>query len=275
MLLPSFLENMDLQHVVLMYFKDKFGKDFNGNDVFDTKDMFCQNPESLRYYFRHAPAFAESQLLQLIGFGNPKNPFALLFQLPKYLKLKKDKKRKKEIRSNRNIFLYRSIRCSNKFRKLLSEYRCFKFKFQWYPNQSQYLAGFFESYQHDVNTMQYTCINKISSCTISGCLTALFDVVTFYSCYFEKLEMVNSKQVVAFWIHFLRRTMPWNSIVTLGNVLVCYMLDNLHPFLKKNWKSFIHWNWMIWSNIITKMKIFRRFGNVGEHCGLMPSRSAM
>ena len=56
MLLPSFLENMDLQHVVLMYFKDKFGKDFNGNDVFDTKDMFCQNPESLRYYFRHAPA---------------------------------------------------------------------------------------------------------------------------------------------------------------------------------------------------------------------------
>lgn len=103
MLLPSFLENMDLQHVVLMYFKDKFGKDFNGNDVFDTKDMFCQNPESLRYYFRHAPAFAESQLLQLIGFGNPKNPFALLFQLPKYLKLKKDKREKRDPKQQKHL----------------------------------------------------------------------------------------------------------------------------------------------------------------------------
>ena len=100
MLLPNFQENKDLQQVVLSYFQDRFGIDFNDNDIFDTRLSFCQTPTTLRFFFRHAPAFAESHILQLVGFGNPKNPFALLFDLAKYLKERKDKKEKNKAKQN-------------------------------------------------------------------------------------------------------------------------------------------------------------------------------
>ena len=99
MLLPTFLENADLQRVVLNYFQDRFGIDYNENNIFQTQKMFNQIPSSLRFYFRHAPAFAESHILQIIGFGDPKNPFAILFDLPKYLKERKDKKDKNRSRT--------------------------------------------------------------------------------------------------------------------------------------------------------------------------------
>lgn len=94
MLLPTFLENVELQRVVLNYFQDRFGIDYNENNIFLTRQMFTQIPSSLRFFFRHAPAFAESHILQVLGFGDPKNPFAILFDLPKYLKERKDKKDK-------------------------------------------------------------------------------------------------------------------------------------------------------------------------------------
>ncbi|SMN22305.1 similar to Saccharomyces cerevisiae YIL151C ESL1 Putative protein of unknown function, predicted to contain a PINc domain [Maudiozyma saulgeensis] len=99
MLLPTFLENAELQRVVLNYFQDRFGIDYNENNIFETQQMFTQIPSSLRFYFRHAPAFAESHILQIIGFGDPKNPFAILFDLPKYLKERKDKKDKNRSRT--------------------------------------------------------------------------------------------------------------------------------------------------------------------------------
>lgn len=99
MLLPTFLENAELQRVVLNYFQDRFGIDYNENNIFETQQMFTQIPSSLRFYFRHAPAFAESHILQIIGFGDPKNPFAILFDLPKYLKERKDKKDKNRTRT--------------------------------------------------------------------------------------------------------------------------------------------------------------------------------
>ena len=99
MLLPTFLENVELQRVVLNYFQDKFGIDYNENNIFQTRQMFTQIPSSLRFFFRHAPAFAESHILQVLGFGDPKNPFAILFDLPKYLKERKDKKDKSKSKS--------------------------------------------------------------------------------------------------------------------------------------------------------------------------------
>ncbi|CAI4390752.1 AFH_G0026380.mRNA.1.CDS.1 [Saccharomyces cerevisiae] len=238
MLLPSFLENMDLQHVVLMYFKDKFGKDFNGNDVFDTKDMFCQNPESLRYYFRHAPAFAESQLLQLIGFGNPKNPFALLFQLPKYLKLKKDKREKKRSEATETSSYTDPFDVQISSESYFQNIDALNSSFNDIPTN---LNIWLDSLNH-INMTSIQCsIHVLTKFLHAPLVVALPHFLTwlhFIVAILKKLEMVNSKQVVAFWIHFLRRTMPWNSIVTLGNVLVCYMLDNLHPFLKKELEKF-------------------------------------
>ncbi|CCD25324.1 Esl2p NDAI_0E05070 [Naumovozyma dairenensis CBS 421] len=139
MLLPTFLESLDLQNVVLVYFQTKFGildstpqpqtSDNNNNtnganvnipysssstttssssssdnttrsfttiDIFRNQDMFIQNPDHLKYFFRHSGTFAQSHILQLVGFGDPKNPFALLFELPKFLKDRKDKKSKRK-----------------------------------------------------------------------------------------------------------------------------------------------------------------------------------
>lgn len=97
MLLPSFLESPDLQNVVLSYFIEKFGLDANGCNIFNAEDMFVQNPDFFKYFFRHGPSFAQSHILQIVGFGEPKNPFAILFELPKYLKERKDKKERKKI----------------------------------------------------------------------------------------------------------------------------------------------------------------------------------
>ncbi|CAI4065478.1 hypothetical protein SUVZ_09G0180 [Saccharomyces uvarum] len=233
MLLPSFLENLDLQHVVLLYFKDKFGKDFNGNDVFSTKDMFCQNPESLRYYFRHAPAFAESQILQLIGFGNPKNPFALLFQLPKHLKLKKDKREKKKYGAT-EIPHYRDpfddqVSSESYFQNIDT----LNSNFNDIPTN---ICIWLDSLNY-INMTSIQCsihvLTKFLHAPLAVALPHFLTWLHFIIAVLKKLETINSKQVTAFWIHFLRRTMPWNSMVTFANVLVCYMLDNLHPFLER------------------------------------------
>ncbi|EJS43337.1 YIL151C [Saccharomyces arboricola H-6] len=238
MLLPSFVENTDLQHVVLMYFKDKFGKEFNGNDVFNTKDMFCQNPESLRYYFRHAPAFAESQLLQLIGFGNPKNPFALLFQLPKYLKLKKDKREKKKS----------GVMELPQYGDSFDDQRSSESYFQNIDTLNSNFDGiptniniWLDSLNH-INITSIQCsihvLTKFLHAPLVVALPHLLTWIHFIVAILKRLETINSKQTTGFWLHFLKRTMPWNSIVTLANVLVCYMLDNLHPFLERELEKF-------------------------------------
>lgn len=238
MLLPSFLENLDLQHVVLLYFKDKFGKDFNGNDVFSTKDMFCQNPESLRYYFRHAPAFAESQILQLIGFGNPKNPFALLFQLPKHLKFKKDKREKKKSGATEIPHYRDPFDDQGSSESYFQNIDTLNSDFNDPPTN----IGIWLDSLNYINMTSIQCsiqvLTKFLHAPLAVALPHFLIWLHFIIAVLKKLETINSEQVTAFWIHFLRRTMPWNSMVTFSNVLVCYMLDNLHPFLEKQLEKF-------------------------------------
>lgn len=51
--------------------------------------------EKMNFWFNKGPLFAISNINHLIGFGDPKNPFAKIFQLPEALKERKDKKDRK------------------------------------------------------------------------------------------------------------------------------------------------------------------------------------
>lgn len=51
--------------------------------------------EKMNFWFNKGSLFAIANINHLIGFGDPKNPFAKLFQLPEALKERKDKKDKK------------------------------------------------------------------------------------------------------------------------------------------------------------------------------------
>lgn len=64
MLLSSFLESPELQKVVLSFFQNKFGISSNNTDYFSHQAIFLQDGERTKYFFRHAPAFAESHILQ-------------------------------------------------------------------------------------------------------------------------------------------------------------------------------------------------------------------
>ena len=94
MLLPSFLESSELQNVVLHFFQHKFGVSSCGN-FFDPNLIFLQDAERLKHFFRHSPLFAQSHILQLCGFGEPRNPFAMLFELSKHLKSRKERKERR------------------------------------------------------------------------------------------------------------------------------------------------------------------------------------
>ncbi|CUM68609.1 uncharacterized protein PRCAT00006336001 [Priceomyces carsonii] len=51
--------------------------------------------EKMNFWFNKGPLFAIANVNHLIGFGDPKNPFAKIFGLPEALKGRKDKKDKK------------------------------------------------------------------------------------------------------------------------------------------------------------------------------------
>lgn len=73
-------------------------------NIFNPQEIFNQkNHEQLKYFFRQSSLFAESHILQLVGFGALKNPFALLFELPKFIKERKDKKEKKKLKNSTQI----------------------------------------------------------------------------------------------------------------------------------------------------------------------------
>ena len=50
----------------------------------------------MNFWFNKGSLFAISNINHLIGFGDAKNPFAKLFQLPEALKERKDKRIVKE-----------------------------------------------------------------------------------------------------------------------------------------------------------------------------------
>lgn len=86
-----------------------FGSDSNGFNFF-TKEFYsasgagvaadpyyqhASTTEKTNFWFNKGPLFAVANINHLIGFGDPRNPFAKLFGLPEALKERKDKKDKK------------------------------------------------------------------------------------------------------------------------------------------------------------------------------------
>lgn len=274
MLLPTFLENSELQQVVLLYFQEKFGilevtipstsetisiNTMNNNtrtiDMFRSRDMFIQNPEQLKYFFRHAPAFAESHILQLVGFGDPKNPFALLFELPKYLKERKDKKEKKKSKSNSNsnnnnnastagdgsmMSIDNSEMGEDDINNLFSDnvmnqvtseeffQNIEQLRFDYFiPNS---LEIWMASLNH-INLISLKCSMIVLKKFLHGpLLIALPHLLPW--CYFIisillKREGLTHEDSKIFWIGILKTIFPWNDIINFLNVLLRYTLDNI------------------------------------------------
>ncbi|CCF59427.1 hypothetical protein KAFR_0H00180 [Kazachstania africana CBS 2517] len=241
MLLPSFLENEDLQQVVLNYFNDRFGVDYNDNNIFETQDMFFQVPASLRFYFRHAPAFAESHILQLVGFGNPKNPFALLFDLPNFLKERKDKKEKNKSKSSTEISTM-SIDTNDSRGPILNT--------SAYVNEGNIVTEYFDnidslrlpidhpnilvwlkSLEH-LNMTSLKCSVIVLRKFLRGpLLIALPHVLPwtyFIIATFLKAQSSKNTSSVKFWTIVMRRILPWNTLTSFLNVLLAYILDNFY-----------------------------------------------
>ncbi|KAK5963010.1 Esl2p PWA37_004709 [Arxiozyma heterogenica] len=248
MLLPSFLGSSDLQQVVLNYFQDRFGIDFNDNNIFNNKNMFCQPPASLRFFFRHAPAFAESHILQLIGFGDPKNPFALLFDLPKYLKERKDKKEKNKSKSsssngevsNGSTTTLATTTTDNDINEDI------------YNSSANNLSGI--SYLENVESLKYpiedpdicTWIKSLDYINMTSLRCSMIVLKKFLHAPFVitlphllpwtyfiiasglKIKSLNDEKSYKFWKILMKRIFPWNTITSFLNVLLAYILDNFY-----------------------------------------------
>lgn len=235
MLLPSFLESADLQQVVLVYFKSKFGCDSNDSNMFDPRKMFCQNPDSLKYFFRHAPAFAESHILQLVGFGDPKNPFALLFELPKFLKDRRDKKEKRRTKST-PLTESSSTMAIDEFEGDQTEgintptgffenVETLRFPYQ-VPSS---MAIWNHSLRY-VNMTSLKCSMVVLQKFLQGPLVVALPHFLPWTYFIISLSLkikgLAEPSSQEFWRELIDRIFPWNTIVSFLNVLIAYMLDN-------------------------------------------------
>lgn len=246
MLLPSFLESPDLQNVVLSYFVEKFGIDANGCNIFNPEDMFIQNPDFFKYFFRHAPSFAQSHILQIVGFGEPKNPFAILFELPKHLKERKDKKERKKSSNNESSITESSTSNSRNENDDNDEIMSSTTSI----SERDSLIEFF----NDIDTLRRPIVS--SMLTNEAWLESLkFLNMTSLKCgmivlrkflhgplgialphflpwiYFIISICLKSSQLSdpiskEFWIVIVKRIFPWDTMVTFMNILIACVLDN-------------------------------------------------
>ena len=246
MLLPSFLESPDLQNVVLSYFIEKFGIDANGCNIFNCEDMFIQNPDFFKYFFRHGPSFAQSHILQIVGFGEPKNPFAILFELPKYLKERKDKKERKKTSNNDSSVTESSTGNSRNGNEDDDE----TMSSTTSMSDPDLLVEFF----NDIDTLRRPILPsmltneawletlKFLNMTSLKCgmivlrkflhgplgvaLPHVLPWIYFIISICLKSNQLNDPISKEFWIVIIKRMFPWDTMVTFMNVLIAYLLDN-------------------------------------------------
>lgn len=74
------------------YVPDPFNQPFKQDDL---QPNSLDSMEKTSFWFNKGALFAIANVNHLIGFGDPRNPFAKLFQLPEALKERKDKKDRK------------------------------------------------------------------------------------------------------------------------------------------------------------------------------------
>lgn len=92
MLLPAYNENVEMLNIVSNYSKS-LGVSENGVSFFEQRDNVSS--ESLQFWFQKGGNFALCNINHLIGFGESKNPFAKLFNLPEALKERRERKDRK------------------------------------------------------------------------------------------------------------------------------------------------------------------------------------
>ncbi|EDO17882.1 hypothetical protein Kpol_1043p73 [Vanderwaltozyma polyspora DSM 70294] len=243
MLLPNFMESPDLQQVVLLYFMEKFGIDYNNNNVkmFQPRQMFIQNNDQLKFYFRHANAFAEAQILQLVGYGNPKNPFALLFSLPKYLKERRDKKEKRKpknqivgedgssttfssvsgmeymVNMETNVFLGSEDFFNNIDKLAINNFM---------PNSISLWNDSLKYHNFTATKCSMIVLQKFLNGPLMVALPHILPWVYFLISIALQIEKYQDTAMMEFWYAFIKRIFPWNSMVRFLNVLLAYMIDN-------------------------------------------------
>ncbi|AET39099.1 uncharacterized protein Ecym_4015 [Eremothecium cymbalariae DBVPG len=225
MLLPSFLENVESQGVVLAFFDQKFGATGSAN-FFDPSLIFVQDCERLKHFFRHASLYAESHILQLVGFGDPRNPFALLFELPKCIKERKERKEKRKSKSTASnqsdmsiddTFLGDPVQF---FETLNSTKTAYRF--------SQDLNIWKESLNY-VNKTSMRCsmvvLRKFLNSSLLTALPHLLPWAYFLVAVGLRLDAIRNEDSKRFWIVFIRQIFPWESITNFLNVLLLYIND--------------------------------------------------
>ncbi|SCV02580.1 LAMI_0H00782g1_1 [Lachancea mirantina] len=224
MLLSSFLESPELQKVVLTFFEEKFGQLSNGSNFFEHQDMFIQDGEKIKYYFQHAPAFAESHILQLCGFGEPKNPFALLFELPKYLKERKERKERRKSKASNSLTSSGTLPPTSPA-DFLQNVDSPRYTYVF----PETLAIWEESISH-VNLTSMQCSISVMKKFMSGPLVVavphMLPWAYFLLSLALKISEVTDLKIRSFWLSFVRRVFPWNSLVNFINTLMAVVLDN-------------------------------------------------
>ncbi|ODV95404.1 hypothetical protein PACTADRAFT_50130 [Pachysolen tannophilus NRRL Y-2460] len=94
LLISNYNENLEMANIVSHYSRN-FGYDPEGLNFFNPEAVDNQPFEKLNFWFQKGGNFAACNINHLIGFGDSRNPFAKLFNLPEALKERKEKKDKK------------------------------------------------------------------------------------------------------------------------------------------------------------------------------------
>ncbi|SCU89527.1 LAFA_0E18800g1_1 [Lachancea sp. 'fantastica'] len=222
MLLSSFLESPELQKVVLTFFQHKFGLSSGSKDFFSHRDLFLQDGERIKYFFRHAPLFAESHILQLVGFGDPKNPFALLFELPKFLKERKERKERRKSKGSNAV----DPPNMNNPQEYLDTVDSPKIAYEFPENIEIWKL----SLDH-INLTSMRCSTILLRNFLHGPLVVgaahLLPWAYFLLSLAVRIEALPTEELRKFWSFLVRLVIPWESIINFLNMLIAFALDNV------------------------------------------------
>ncbi|ODV83669.1 hypothetical protein CANARDRAFT_202714 [[Candida] arabinofermentans NRRL YB-2248] len=103
LMMPNYNTNQEMANLVSHY-SLHFGLDSSSVDFFQLRgDLGTSlSIDKVNFWFQKSANFALCNISHLIGFGDSKNPFAKLFELPEALKQRKDKKDKRRKSKNDN-----------------------------------------------------------------------------------------------------------------------------------------------------------------------------
>lgn len=227
--MPTFNTNKDLQQIVLNYFEKNFGEwkkttsslfPKENSNFFNEKYIFLQDSEKVKFYFSTAALFAQSHILQIVGFGNPINPFAKLFGLSEMLHLKKSKKENKKQ-------LQESNPTAN-------------------PVEEDYLNISYEEASKHIPEITNKCSTIVLKKYLNGPLLPALPHLLVYGYFFmaidkkmgnereetyeyndEKIEFEKlNDDDLAWWNKHMIDLFPWEEIVDFLNVLILFSLKN-------------------------------------------------